>query len=100
MRHEPSVHNVDMNPIGAGLVDRGNFLTEPPQISGKNRWGHNNRLHVAPAMSAPAPPKINRSIALAKPSLSLVSVTRSACACTSGMAFPIAMLRPPSLNIG
>src|SRR6185437_13314810 len=58
-------------------------------------WRHG----TTPAAAALALCKINVSIALAKPSLSLVPVTRSASACTSGLALPIATLSPPSLNI-
>ena len=41
----------------------------------------------------------SRSIALAKPSFSFVSVTNVADFCTSGLAFPMAMLTPLLLNI-
>ncbi len=36
-------------------------------------------------------PRMSRSIAQAKPSSLLLSVTKSAARCTSGLAFPIAM---------
>ena len=70
VRHEPAVHDVDMNPIGAGLIDRTNFLAEPPQIGGKNGGRDNDRLHDAPGRAELARGKMNRSIALAKPSSS------------------------------
>ena len=45
------------------------------------------------------PPRMNRSIALAKPSSRLLSVTKSAFRCTCGLALPMAMLRPARSNI-
>ena len=47
VRHEPAVHDVDVDPIGAGLIDRANFLAEPPQIGGKDGGRDHDRLHDA-----------------------------------------------------
>src|ERR1700733_8529654 len=46
-----------------------------------------------------APPRMNCSIALAKPSWLLLSVAKSAFRCTCGLALPMAMLRPLRSNI-
>src|SRR5476649_485624 len=97
--HEPAVHDVNMNPIGACLIDGTDFLTNSPQIRGKNRGCNNDRLHGVPGTITLARWKMNRSIALAKPSSRLLSVTKSAARCTSGVALPIAMLRPLRSNI-
>ena len=59
-----------MNPIGARLIDGADFLAKPPQIGGKNGGRDDDRLHDALGRAALACGKMNRSIALAKPSLS------------------------------
>src|SRR6476660_7122309 len=99
VQHEPAIHDVDMDAIRAGFIDRANLLTESPQIGRQNRGGDNDRPHRASNGRAGVRCKMNRSIALANPSSSLEEVTRKACACTSGLAFPIAMLRPLLRNI-
>src|SRR5262249_10840084 len=43
--------------------------------------------------------RMNRSTAVANPSSLLLSVTKSAALCTSGLALPMAMLRPAHANI-
>jgi len=32
IRHEPAIHDVDMHPIGAGLINGANLFSKPPQI--------------------------------------------------------------------
>src|SRR5271154_6726524 len=91
VRHKSAVHDIDMDPIGAGFVDCPDFLSEPEQIGGQNWGGDDDRLHDA-LVSVETYGRMKRSIALAKPSSSKESVTKSACACTSGLALPIAML--------
>ena len=34
--HEVAVHHVDMDPVGAGLVDRAHFIAEFGEIGGKD----------------------------------------------------------------
>ena len=70
VRHEPAVHDIDVNPIGAGLVDRADFLAEPPQIGCEDGGRDHDRLHDALGRAAPVRCRMNRSIALAKPSSS------------------------------
>ena len=70
VRYEPAVHDVDMNPIGARLIDGADFLAKPPQIGGKNGGRDNDRLHDALGKAELARGKMKRSIALAKPSSS------------------------------
>jgi hypothetical protein len=70
VRHEPTVHDVDMNPIGARLIDCTDFLAKAPQIGGKNGGCYNDRFHDALGRAALVWGKMNRSIALAKPSSS------------------------------
>src|ERR1700733_476673 len=71
-----------------------------------SRCGENGLYHArAPAFAPstracePPPPRMNCSIALAKPSWRLLSVTKSAARCTCGLALPMAMLRPLRSNI-
>src|ERR1700681_2500468 len=99
VRHEPAIHDVDMDPVGAGPIDRADFFTEPPQIGRQNGGRDDDRLHRASAWEEGARRRINVSIAFAKPSSSWEAVTTSACACTSRLAFPIAMPRPLLRNI-
>ena len=66
--HEPAVHDVDVDPIGAGLIDSADFVSEPPQVGGQNGRRDDDRFHDALRDAAPARGKMNRSIALAKPS--------------------------------
>ena len=35
--HEMAVHHVDMDPVGAGRIDRAHLLAEPGEIGGKDR---------------------------------------------------------------
>ena len=37
--HEMAVHHVDVDPVGAGLVDRAHFLAEPGEVGGEDRGG-------------------------------------------------------------
>ena len=59
-----------MDPIGARLIDGADFLAKPPQIGGKNGGRDNDRLHDALGRTERVRGKMNRSIALAKPSSS------------------------------
>jgi hypothetical protein len=34
VRHGPAIHDVDMNPVGAGPIYGADFFTKPPQIGG------------------------------------------------------------------
>ena len=34
-----AVHDVDVDPVGAGLVDRAHLLAEPGEIGGQDRGG-------------------------------------------------------------
>ena len=45
--NEAAVHDVDMDPVGAGRVDRANLVGKAAQVSGKNRRGNDGRLHAA-----------------------------------------------------
>ena len=41
-----AVHDVDMDPVGAGGIDRADFLAELGEIGGEDRRGDNERaLH-------------------------------------------------------
>ncbi len=42
--HETAVHDVDVNPVGAGPVDRLDFSLKTAKISGKDRWGDSEGL--------------------------------------------------------
>ena len=44
---EMAVHHVDMDPVGAGLVDRAHFLAEPGEIGGEDRRGDERAGHGA-----------------------------------------------------
>ena len=35
--HEMAVHDVDVDPVGAGLIDRAHFLAEPGEVRGEDR---------------------------------------------------------------
>jgi len=35
--HEMPVHHIDVDPVGAGLIDRANFLAELREVGGKDR---------------------------------------------------------------
>src|SRR5580698_9041328 len=37
VRYEPSIHYVDMNPVGAGIVDRPNLFGKPREICRQDR---------------------------------------------------------------
>ena len=37
--HEMAVHHVDVDPVGAGLVDRAHFLAELGEVGGEDRGG-------------------------------------------------------------
>ena len=39
VRDEMAVHDVDVDPVGAGLVDRAHLLAEPREIGGQDRGG-------------------------------------------------------------
>ena len=41
--HEMAVHHVDMDPVGAGGVDRAHFLAQLGEIGGQDRRGDNER---------------------------------------------------------
>ena len=41
---EMAVHHVDMDPVGAGLVDRADLLAEPGEIGGEDRGRDADRL--------------------------------------------------------
>src|SRR5262245_39794697 len=45
VRHETSVHYVDMDPVGIGRVDGAHLLSQSCEIGGQYRWCHENRLH-------------------------------------------------------
>ena len=38
IRHEPAVHHVDMNPIGARRVDGAHLFAKPRKIGRQDRW--------------------------------------------------------------
>ena len=47
--HEMTVHDIDMDPVGAGGVDRAHFLAELGEIRGEDRWGDDEwALHRFP----------------------------------------------------
>src|SRR5438094_592594 len=94
VRHESAVHDVDVDPVGARAVHGAHFLAEPAEVRGKNGRRHDERPHWTSSGAS-----TNRSIAFAKPSSLYESVTQSACAFTSSLALPIAMLRPLLENI-
>ena len=39
-----AVHHVDMDPVGAGRVDRAHLLAQPREIGGEDRGGDADRL--------------------------------------------------------
>ncbi len=41
---EVPVHDIEMQPIGAGGLDRGDFLGQPPEIRGQQAWGDDGPL--------------------------------------------------------
>ena len=43
-----AVHHVDVDPVGAGRVDRAHFLAEPGEIGGQDRRGDERRGHGDP----------------------------------------------------
>ena len=48
-----AVHHVDMDPVGAGGVDRAHLLAQPGEIGGEDRGGDADRLlHGATLTSA------------------------------------------------
>ena len=38
--HEMAVHHVDVDPVGAGRVDRPHLLAEPGEVGGQDGWGY------------------------------------------------------------
>jgi hypothetical protein len=46
--HEMAVHHVDVDPVGAGLVDRAHFLAEPGEIGGQDRGGDERGMAHGP----------------------------------------------------
>ena len=68
--YEPAVHDIDVDPIGAGPIDRLDFLTDPPKVGGENRRRDHNGPHDALGNVELTPGRMKRSIALAKPSSS------------------------------
>ena len=36
VRHKSTIHDIDMDPIGAGFIDRPDFLSKSEQIGGQN----------------------------------------------------------------
>ena len=40
-----AVHHVDVDPVGAGLVDRADLLAEPGEIGGQDRRGDERAGH-------------------------------------------------------
>ena len=47
VRDEMAVHHVDMDPVGAGLVDRANLLAEPGEICREDGRGDERASHGA-----------------------------------------------------
>ena len=43
VRHEMAVHDVDMDPVGAGGIDRAHLLAQFREIGGEDRWGDDER---------------------------------------------------------
>ena len=43
VRHEMAVHHVDMDPVGAGGIDRAHLLAEPREIRGEDRRRNEQR---------------------------------------------------------
>src|SRR5205085_7477990 len=82
---------VDVDPVGAGAVDRAHLLAEPRQVRRKDRRRNHERPHHGRTMK--------RCTAFANPSFSLPSVTTLARALTSSLALPIAIEKPLSRNI-
>ena len=41
--HEMAVHHVDMDPVGAGVIDRAHLFAQPGKIGGQNGWGDKER---------------------------------------------------------
>jgi hypothetical protein len=39
IRHKMAIHDVDMNPVGAGRLNGLNFFAETREIGGQNGWG-------------------------------------------------------------
>ncbi len=48
VRHEVAVHDVDMNPVGAGCVHRADFLAELGKIGGEDRGRDDERASHLP----------------------------------------------------
>src|SRR5262249_53258159 len=96
---EPTVHDVDVEPIRTCRIDRAHLIAEPAEVGGQDRRRHHQRSHGATGCGSSAGGKTNRSIASANPSSSLEAVTNIACALTSALALPMAMLRPLLRNI-
>ena len=48
-----AVHDVDMDPVGAGGVDRAHLLAELGEVGGQDRWGDGER---AMHRMSPVPP--------------------------------------------
>ena len=42
---EMAVHHVDVDPVGAGLVDRADLLAEPGEVGGQDRRGNQRSGH-------------------------------------------------------
>ena len=47
VRHEMPVHHVDVDPVGAGRVDRAHFLAELGEVGGEDRWSNERSGHEA-----------------------------------------------------
>ena len=58
--HEMPVHDIDMDPVGAGRIDGAHLLAEPGEIGREDRWGDDDVFasHIANPMSCPALPGI------------------------------------------
>src|SRR5438552_14078756 len=67
--------------------------------SGNPHHDDHHGAHEAFSAISRCSPRTKPSIAFANPSCSLELVTKRACRCTSGLAFPMAILSPLFLNI-
>ena len=49
VRNEMAVHDVQMQPIGAGRFDRGDFLPQPAEIGGQQAWSNGDVPRIGSA---------------------------------------------------
>ena len=71
--NEPSIHDVDVDPIRAGCIDGSHLLCQAAEIGGEN--GRRNRKSTHAILSLRGSRRMYRSIARAKPSSAFEAVT-------------------------